>query len=216
MDFKNKKHEYLFENFRDVADFNPVFRHGKIFRTSCLVKHQFEDSFIQMLKQYKISAIVDLRFNAEIETEQYDLDILEKHGIRYLNLPMEIPKAKDFLDSYSNASLRIVEYCWFAFGNKLNYKDFFSKLNPINDTILIHCISGKDRTGAFVALLAMLCDEIKTNIETDYLESKKNSDINCIDAFMETVNKEGGAEKFLLSCGIEQERLSFWKKELKK
>lgn len=206
--------DYLW-NFRDSADFNPCIRRGKIFRSSCFARYQHDSIFARLIRKCGITAIVDLREDKECRELSYEDGILAEVGVKYVRIPVDINQADGFKDSWREESLRTVEYRWFALGNKRVYCSFFTEIDPKKDSVIIHCHAGKDRTGAFVALLAMLAGEAEENIEADYLESGMDSDIVCIRAFIDSIKSEGGAEKFLYSCGVDKERVSLWKQELK-
>lgn len=208
------RRDYIW-NFRDISLFCKNCRSGLVFRSSSFTRYQHDKSvFESVIKQYKINMIVDLREDKELEGNSYDKEILETHGIRYLNLAIDTKRP--LVDFAENLQLDMEkEYRWFAVGNKDFFKKFFTQINPEKDITMIHCFAGKDRTGCVCALIELLAEESKNVVETDYLESEMDSNIRHIRAFIDAIDECGGAEKFLLSCGIPAETINLWKKTIK-
>ena len=202
-------------NFRDISLFCKHCKSGLVFRSSSFTRYQHDKSvFESVIKQYKINLIVDLREDKELEGNSYDKEILETHGIRYLNLAIDTKRP--LINFADNLRLDMEkEYRWFAVGNKDFFKKLFTQINPEKDVMMIHCFAGKDRTGCVCALIELLAGESKNTVETDYLESEMDSKIEYIRAFIDAIDECGGAEKFLLSCGIPAETIDLWKKTIK-
>ena len=203
-------------NFRDISLFCKHCKSGLVFRSSSFTRYQHDKSvFESVIKQYKINSIVDLRENKELEKNSYDKEILESHGIRYLNLAIDTKRP--LINFADNLRLDMEkEYRWFAVGNRDFFKKFFTQINPEKDITMIHCFAGKDRTGCVCALIELLAGESKNTVETDYLESEMDSNIRHIRAFVDAIYESGGSEKFLLSCGVPAETINFWKKTIKR
>jgi len=204
------RRDYLF-NFRDVAEFNPAIKPRKIFRSSCIARYQYDIEFSEIIKQKGITTIVDLRDFRECTDRPYDSNILKNLSIRRLHIPMRIEKDYDSPVVCRHESPRVMEYQGFAYANKDTFYKFLTEVDPMSDTVLVHCHIGQDRTGVFVALLAMLMGENRNHIEDDYLESGMDADLSCIRAFMDTIEHMGGAEEYIRSCGISAERISRWR-----
>ena len=76
---------------------------------------------------------------------------------------------------------------------------------------MIHCQAGKDRTGSVCALIGLLLGESDEVLESEYLESEMDADVRNIRSFIATVRECGGAEEFLLSCGVSTQTIERWK-----
>ena len=203
-------------NFRDIATYNPICKTGVLFRSSSFVRYQNDkDVFKTVMSNYKISVIVDLRTNDEISEKPYDKQLLQEYDINYIPISININRSDNFAEEYTNYTDMEKQYRWYVLGNKDFYKSFFLKINPLKDVIMIHCYAGKDRTGVLCALIASLMGESKENIETDYLASELDSDVKHIRAFINAIDEMGGAESFLLSCGVSEEQICIWKKALR-
>ena len=203
-------------NFRDISLFCKHCKSGLVFRSSSFTRYQHDKSvFESVIKQYKINTIVDLREDKELEGNSYDREILETHGVRYLNLAIDTKRPLINFADHLQLDME-KEYRWFAVGNKDFFKNLFTQINPEKDVTMIHCFAGKDRTGCVCAVIELLAGESKNVVETDYLESEMDSKIEHIRAFIDAIDESGGAEKFLLSCGIPAETINLWKKTIKK
>ena len=207
--------DYLW-NFRDASDLNPAIMTRKIFRSSCFARYQNSPFFDRIIKKLGITVIVDLRDNKEFSEHPYNFAVLKKLGVRYVQIHVDVRPPDEFGELWKDESPRMIGYRWFALGNKTVYHQFYNQIDPVKDVILIHCHAGQDRTGVFIALVALLADESENNIETDYLESGKDADVACIRAFIDSVKSRGGAVSFLQSCGIDDGRIFLWKQTLKR
>ncbi|MBO7571598.1 MAG: tyrosine-protein phosphatase [Bacteroidales bacterium] len=208
------RRDYIW-NCRDIATYNPKCKKNVIFRSSCFVRYQHDkDVFQTVMKKNKISVITDLRDEEEISKNPYDTKILLENNIKYLNISIDTNRPDEFAAEFTDYNDTEKQYRWYALGNKDFFKSFFTQINPLNDVPMIHCHAGKDRTGVLCALIAYLMGETKENIEIDYLASELDSDIKHIRAFINTIDELGGAESFLLSCGITKNCIDTWKNAL--
>jgi hypothetical protein len=108
-----------------------------------------------------------------------------------------------------------IAYRHIALGHKYVFKTIFEQIDPEKENFIIHCHHGRDRTGCVVALFGLLIDEDIENIQRDYLKSEIGTDIENLNAFFEIIYRSGNVENFLFECGINHERINYWKMQLK-
>jgi protein tyrosine/serine phosphatase len=201
-------------NFRDVAMINTKMKTNKIFRSSSLTRYQNESFFADFIKQHKINKIVDLRDTDEYAKNPYSED--SKKLFEHLHLSID-PRnqSEEFKKNYHYGTDVQIAYRHFALGHRHIFRAIFEKIDPEKETFLIHCHAGKDRTGSVVALLSLLIGEELENVHRDYMESEMDTNIENLNAFFEIIQKNGNVENFLLECGINQEKINHWKKQLR-
>ena len=204
-----------FWNFRDLSMLCKKCKPGIIFRSSSFTRYQDSDAFNIVLEKYKITTIIDLRDSKEKQDKPYDMKLLEKNKIGYRQIPLDISRPSNFASEFPNYTDEEKEYRWFALGNKEFYKKFYTEIDLSKEVILIHCHAGKDRTGIVCALIGLLLGESDEIIENEYLESEMDSNVKNIQAFLSTIKEFGGAEKFLLSCGVSEQKIEQWKSVIK-
>jgi protein tyrosine/serine phosphatase/predicted nucleotidyltransferase len=200
-------------NFRDVAMINTKIKPGKIFRSSALTRYQNEDFFADFIKQYKINKVVDLRDKDEYSLNPYT----EKSLMLFEHLHLSIDprqQSDEFIQKYHYGTSTQIAYRHFALGHRHIFKTVFEQIDPAKDIFLIHCHAGKDRTGSVIALFGLLIGESFENLKQDYFESEMDTEIENLNAFLEIIETDGGAEFFLQKCGLSQDRIDYWKKYL--
>lgn len=127
---------------------------------------------------------------------------------------MDIMRSLDYDSEFPHYSDMEKEYRWFALGNKDFFRNFFSGIDVSKEVIMIHCHAGKDRTGAVCALIGLLLGESDEVLECEYLESEMDSDVKNIRSFIAAIKECGGAEAFLLSCGVAPQKIEQWKTDI--
>jgi protein-tyrosine phosphatase len=131
----------------------------------------------EQLLEAGVRTVIDLRSENELETDPSPYHRNSQHGAvpRYLNVPI-----LDYDDQATMARLRGVrttgeDYCIMLDGFR---RHFGRVLQAIADTppggVLIHCHSGKDRTGIVVALLLALVGVPNEVIVEDYAASQQH------------------------------------------
>lgn len=211
--------EYVYQrdyiwNFRDLSMLCKKCRPGIIYRSSSFTRYQDSDAFNDIVKKNGITTIVDLRDEKEKQDNPYGSQLLDNYHIRYLPLPMDITRSLDYDSEFPDYSDMEKEYRWFALGNNEFFRNFFTKIEISKEVIMIHCHAGKDRTGAVCALIGLLLGESDEALESEYLESEMDSDVKYIRAFIAAVRECGGAEDFLLSCGVPFPKIEQWKTDI--
>ena len=200
-------------NFRDAASLVSIFPPRKILRCSSLTRYQNEAFFNEWIKGLSVNKVVDLRDDDELMESPYEETAL---GLfEHIRLPIDPRRqSEEFKAKYHYGTNQEIAYRHFADGHKHCFKKLFEEVDPAEDTILIHCHAGKDRTGSVVALLALLCNASMEEVQADYLASESDTDLANLQAFLEVVHTHGGVEAYLLACGIDAERIDYWKKHL--
>lgn len=170
-------------NVRDLGGYKTI--DGKQTKWHKLIRagqlSQLTDNDQKMIKDYGITCIIDLRSEAEIESEP---DIVP-FGIDYVKLPLfnndetestdTVQKLNKFYsDSAKSGYLRMLYVYRRLIVNRQPrnaYRKFFQALskNGEEKTILFHCSAGKDRTGMCSALFLGLLGVSGSQIKSDYL-----------------------------------------------
>jgi len=75
-------------------------------------------------------------------------------------------------------------------------------LNDLNHAVLIHCVAGKDRTGAIIALLHLTVGTPRKIIEDDFLASGGNMSLTKINAFLKIIEQHQGVKNYLNTCDV--------------
>lgn len=201
-------------NFRDIGLSTKSMRRGKIYRSACLANIQTDPLFKQLITKKRITCIIDLRTNNEYRWNPYDAACLEQ--CRLIRLPIDTKdREPDFEQKYKLNDKELIQYVYCAQNISNQIHTLFSLINPVEDNILIHCHSGKDRTGCIIALFELLAGVEKETIYEDYLKSKQDTQLHKIDIFLNMVMRFGSIDKYLISCGVSEESINTWKKELR-
>lgn len=201
-------------NFRDVALNNPIFKKGKVYRTSSLTRYQNEPFFADFIKNHHIKTIIDLRDDDECEAAPYTDEA--KKMVNYIHLKIDPREQSDeFRRKYHYGTNNQIAYRHYAVEHRHIFKDFFEKIDLNDGAIAIHCNAGKDRTGCVIALLSLALGSDIEHVYEDYLYSEMDSSLETLNEFLEIVNKEGGAKQYLMNCGVPIERIIYWIENLK-
>ena len=200
-------------NFRDIGFSTKSMRQGKIYRSASLANIQKDHFFKELIKE-RITCIIDLRTNNEYRWNPYDASCLGQ--CRLIRLPIDTnDREPDFEQKYKLEDKELIQYIYCAKNISNQLYTLFSMINPVEDKILIHCHSGKDRTGCVIALFELLAGVEKEVIYEDYLKSKQDTQLYKIDLFLNMVMRFGSIDKYLISCGVSKECINTWKKELR-
>jgi len=210
--------EYIYQrdfiwNFRDIAGINHRMKPGIIFRSSSMTRYQNEPFFKRFIEDKSIVKIVDLRDPDEYELHPYSEQTLS--SFKHLHLSID-PRNQDehFIQTYHRGTPQQIAYRHFAIGHPHVFKSIFEDIDPARESFVIHCHAGKDRTGSVVALIALLCGESMGNVLKDYHASEMDTKEENLNAFLESITEFGGPREFLISCGIDANRIDYWIKNL--
>ena len=183
----------------------------------------------EYLYNYGIRLQIDLR--SDFEIEQQPSSLIGYKDIEYIRidlmktknlnvLPKEIANYKDLAGFY----IYMLE------ANKEQFKELFEVFydHPY-DAIMFNCSAGKDRTGVIAALLLDLAGCHDYDIVKDYSESYENNlkIISELERLVDDANRAflesapqmmmkfldylrehyGSAKEYLVSCGLEEEKI---------
>lgn len=73
--------------------------------------------------------------------------------------------------------------------------------------IVVHCHSGRDRTGVLVALALSVAGVAPEAVAGDYALTKDSPAVNMLNTLAHAARKYGGVEPYLLGTGVEQRHL---------
>jgi len=198
---ESEKLENKVPNFRDLAKHTNTIKPGMIYRSSHLAPLCFEPFFNEFVQKYNFKTIIDLRWPTETNRFPYP-DLYLQH-VSYVNVALlDTPlNKKDWLRFIPyNEKGEFYEVIPKHFKNQV--KLLFETLLYADTPVLIHCWSGKDRTGMMVALILMLLDTPEEEIMEDYLATGMTATPEKIQPFLNVIEEHGGIEKYLISTNL--------------
>jgi predicted nucleotidyltransferase len=199
--------EFIFErdffwNFRDPSENNPKLKAGKIYRTATLTFFQNEPRFQNLLDSRQIKTIIDLRADREIAESAYNENVLSE--INYVSTPWDPWNQPDwFKEKYHFGNNADIAYRFFILGCKDQIQKAMRAILESEGAVAVHCFAGKDRTGIFFSLLHLLVGCEKDDLHNDYLASETDVAIGRLIQVLEIIEEHGGIEKYLISCGLD-------------
>lgn len=168
-------------NFRDLGGYETRdgrrLKWGKIFRSGKLSSLTASD--IQYLSRLGVAMVCDFRQQSEQELEPTHLGDASTHI--YKGLPISPGSTQSFMDNLLNGIIEIIDSAGFMqeinrdfVANQMpQYREMFRFLLTGEHPILIHCASGKDRTGFGAALILGVLGVDEETIIDDYLLTNK-------------------------------------------
>jgi protein tyrosine/serine phosphatase/predicted nucleotidyltransferase len=203
-----------FWNFRDIAKNNPAIKKGFVFRSATLSLFEKTIRFKEMVEKLQIKTIIDIRADRELEETSYSEEI--KNEINYVRAPFDPWNQPEwYKKEFNYGTNEEIAYRFFIMGCKNEIKTIFeSILNEKNGAVVIHCFAGKDRTGIFISLIHLLSGADYEIIKNDFMASEVDMKLHRLNLVLDIVEKEGGIENYLLSCGISKQRILEIKKKL--
>lgn len=173
-------------NFRDIADLSgadaDLIKPGVIFRSDEMSK--LTDADVQTFKDLQIKAVYDMR--TPYESASKPSRCLKEIGVQVKKIHI-FPLGMDF-NFYSffwylvsrarkvDFNLHTIEmYRSFINNHSREFKILFESLaDATKRPAVIHCTSGKDRTGFVSALLQLLAGASRESIIENYLQTNNN------------------------------------------
>ena len=163
-------------------------RNDVLLRTAALTEASQEE-LEQLVEQYNLAAIIDLRASYELEEEpepvvdgvaQYHFKIMDEQlmaqraaGIADILMDPNVDPVKRMmaiLDADVISDQMYVEFLQGQTG-KAGFREFFRVLleNPEDSAVLWHCTNGKDRTGVAAMLLLGVLNVDEETIMEDFM-----------------------------------------------
>lgn len=217
-------------NIRDLGGYaarDGVTRPNVFFRGDSTADLTEED--VARLRERNLTLVIDLR--STLETVHAPSRLL-RPGILYRNIPMldhinSGPMAGKFPASMGEMYMGLLEH------SREDYREIFTLLSQSQGAALFHCTAGKDRTGMVAMLLLLLAGVPEKQVAEDYVATDaflRDSFEAQIQAFarkgirlpahllradrenivfaMEGLKERfGGAERYLLDCGVTPDKL---------
>ena len=191
-------------NLRDVSWVDPeLIRLGRLFRSPTLSRFAGTRAFDRIISENGIQRIIDLRLPWEADLYPYS-----ECGVEVISVPMTIRKETDrdiFKGEYPDHVLLL--------DNSLELRRIFSLLAE-GKTTLIHCHSGKDRTGVVIFLILSSIGVPSPLIERDFLASGMNLKKTDFTVLKEAFEAHGAAVKIVNELSIDNKQIANVKKWL--
>lgn len=214
-------------NVRDLGGFPAkngcVTKFGRMLRTD--LPSRLTEGDIKKLEDYGIRTVIDLR--SPDETCLYKNSLLGHPCItvKHIYLAENVDLAQEIkIDSLGDYYVIVAQFA------KARIKEIMENIaNAPSGGVLFHCMAGKDRTGLIAALLLAVCGVSEEDIIADYqvsetynlkrtkkiLELTPNADptlftskYEYIRKFLDFIDSCGGAEQYLLECGLSEETIN--------
>jgi protein-tyrosine phosphatase len=168
-------------NFRDMGGYEGEegrkLRWGKLYRSGKL--SALSDTDMHYVRRLGLTLICDLRHVLEQEMEPTLLG--EEHRHQLASLPITPGSSLSFLESLQNGVIAVDDSAKFmeetnrdfVINQMPQYAEMFQLLLMGDQQMLIHCASGKDRTGFGAALILDVLGVDEDAIVEDYLLSNQ-------------------------------------------
>ena len=195
-------------NIRDISKHNPKIKSGLIFRSSALSLIRDKDKYQQLVNDYKIDTIIDLRAEKEVTKHPYQSSQIK--NLRYVHAPFDPWNQPEWFKKKHNKGTNVeIAYRFFALGCNQSIKVVFDAIlaNPTNPH-LVHCFAGKDRTGFIITLFHLLVEADFEVVKNDYLASEYDTALENLELWLGIIEEKGGIEKYLYSCGIDKKQIT--------
>lgn len=191
----------LFFNVRDFADaFGGRVRTGVLFRGSALSRWHDHPELQSWLAARRVRCVVDFRDPEEAASKHvYPAVLAAQLNVRQLPLSKRPGTGRP-----TSATDRVESYfrCFVAFApNVVTALRLLA--TPADSAVFVHCYVGKDRTGWFCALVALLLEMDEEQIVDDYVRSGQDTHDTVLRGFLDRVAKAGGARALLQHAGLE-------------
>ena len=201
-------------NFRDISTHNPKIKSGVIYRTATMTFFQDESRFDELLKERRISTVIDLRADKEIGEMPYSDKSLGK--FKYVKAQLDPWNQPDwFIENHHQGTNEEIAYRFFAIGCNDKIKSALEAIIEEEEgSVAVHCFAGKDRTGILISMLHLLADTTIETIHADYLASEVDVKLHRLNIVLDIIKEKGGIEPYLIFCGLSNEQISKLKQKL--
>lgn len=185
-----------------------VLNEGRLFRSSTLSRFEQEREYDTLLDRMGIQRIIDLRYDHERARYPYSDHTSNKIEIVQLSMG-KVPDSKKVF------GLRTGNNHVFMLDNSLVFKRFFSLLAEGIPT-LVHCHSGKHRTGVLIAPLYLALGFPVNIAYRDFLASGMDLTEKDADEFFGRIEELGGIDEILNRLGVDARDVRYIRKWLLK
>jgi len=168
-------------NFRDLGGYEAhegrPLKWGKLYRSSKL--SELTDLDVNYVNRLGVTLVCDLRQVVEQELEPSRL--LHDEGSRLASLPVAPGSSNSFMENLHKGIIAVDDAAGlmqemnrdFVISQTPQYAEMFRLLLSGDQQVLIHCASGKDRTGFGAALILDVLGVEEERIIDDYLLTNK-------------------------------------------
>jgi protein tyrosine/serine phosphatase/predicted nucleotidyltransferase len=191
----------FFWNFRDMSKFNDKLQNNKIFRSTALCLIEDTELLEKELHNKNITTIIDLRAHRELEEVNYTDEFKNKFNVIHAPFDPWV-QSIEFKNMHNTGSNIEIAYKFFSHECKQSMNKVITTVLDTDESIVIDCHAGKDRTGIIFTILHMLVNTKNENIYIDYLASKMDTKTEYIDIFINIVKETGGIIEYLKSCNL--------------
>ena len=153
-------------------------RRGILYRSASL--SELSPAQIDAVRDLNIRSVIDLRYNSERDTHPTPWQSMGCSGYWCRNYEPAGARgglndllASESLTSTAARDLMLRAYPEMAYGNVDAFKYLFGALRTDEGPFLVHCTSGKDRTGIAAALVLSALDVPREAILADYLATRQ-------------------------------------------
>lgn len=180
-------------NFRDLGGYatrdGRQLRWGKIYRSGKLCS--LTEADIHYFKRLGVSAVCDFRLDVERRTQPAWLR--DESAPKYVELPVSPGSSTNFMAKLYEGIIEVYDSMGFmkdinrdfVINQTSQYARMFELMLQGHQSILIHCASGKDRTGFGAAIILDVLGVPDDVIVEDYLLTNQHL---CIDEEMERLS----------------------------
>ncbi len=199
-------------NIRDLADINPeMLKDNVLIRSSSLSFYNDESILHQLLINFNVKSIIDLRHKKEIELNPYN-----HQSLIYHNIPIGAKHIKPHRLKYTEIGIDPFFYEYFPRHYKEEIKEIFMKIIITPKPVILHCYAGKDRTGIIVSMIQKLVGLSDEEIILDYVSSRSDTKQEKIKVTLRLIDEIGGIKQYFEYVGLDLEKIELLKNMFKR